>query len=65
VAFGLTLFVDDHFAQEIRTALPPYISVQMIQLWRRGNRAFLNQREIARQNEKGNLNLLILHSGLA
>jgi DNA-binding CsgD family transcriptional regulator len=65
VAFGLTLFVDDHFAREIKTTLPPYISVQMIQRWRRGNRVFLDQREIAHQNEKGNLNLLVLHSGLA
>ena len=65
VAFGFTLFVDDGFAGEIKTTLSPYISVQVLRRWRMGIRVFLNQQEIARQNEKGSLNLLVLHSGLA
>jgi DNA-binding CsgD family transcriptional regulator len=65
VAFGLTLFLEEGFSQEVKTAHLPYVSRQVLQRWRRGTRVFLDLPEIAHHNEKGSLNLLVLHTGLA
>jgi len=64
VVFGLSLFVTDRFVKEARTDLPPFLGLQLMEKWKKGEKAFLEREEIARANAGEGLNAAIIHYGL-
>ena len=64
VALGMSLFVTDKFAQECKTTLSPYTSLQVIRRWKAKHRVFLTPQEISSSNSSNGLNILILHYGV-
>jgi hypothetical protein len=63
VAHGLTLFVTEDFAHQTATNLPAYPVLQILRLWKKGERPFLTPREIARANTAGGLQAMGLFFG--
>ena len=63
-AFGMSVFTPDEFVEKARSALAPPLSRRVFESWLKGQRVFLNRKEIAAHNSKGGLNLVVLHYGM-
>lgn len=61
--FGASVFVTDGWAAQARGAKEPYLSAQTIRLELGGHSPILRPAAIARSNDAGGLNVLILHYG--
>ena len=61
VGFGLGLFVTDDFLREAKADLPPFLALQILAKWKKGNHAWFNRQEIARHNAGMGLNLMVVH----
>ena len=65
IAFGSSVFVTDSFLAEAKTTLPPSISAQVVDRWRKGCSPILSPNQVRSANTGPGLNLLILHLGWA
>lgn len=62
VGFGLSVFVNDAFAEKI-SAGRPFLSRAFLEDWEAGKRPYLTKKEIAAANAGDGLNLVVLHFG--
>jgi hypothetical protein len=65
VGFGASVFVSDEWAAHARSGRDPYLSARTLRLELEGGSPILRPRAIARDNDAGGLNVLILHYGEA
>jgi hypothetical protein len=65
VAFGMSVFVTDEFAERACSALPPYYAVNIFEQWRCGAAylPLLDASQIKRANCGDGLNVAVLHRG--
>ncbi len=66
VGFVMFFFATDEFCREARTTLPPFLPLQVLQRWKKGNKhgPFLDRNEIGHHNAHGGLNAVTLHYGV-
>lgn len=63
VSFGISVFAKDAFMKEAKSTLSPPLSRHLFRRWWKGNRDFLNPKEIAVGNVRKELNLLVPSHG--
>jgi DNA-binding CsgD family transcriptional regulator len=64
VGFGIGAFARPQFAQEVSNGSHPYISVRIMEMWRKDQAPVLELDEIAAGNVSGGLHRIIFHSGM-
>ena len=63
VSFSATVFVSDKFCREARSALAPYIGVQLVQHYLSRDLPVLSYQQVARANAGDGLNVLMCFEG--
>ncbi|HTA76938.1 MAG TPA: LuxR C-terminal-related transcriptional regulator, partial [bacterium] len=63
VAFGTSFFAYDDFLAELKTTLPPFIDLRILEKWRSGKRPFLLKEEIVEAQLNGGLNAVAFNWG--
>ncbi len=64
VGFGLSAFITDEFAQEVKIRSRPYISQQVLERWLQGRAPLLTLEDTCCANSGDGLNVLVLHYGI-
>jgi hypothetical protein len=65
VSFNAILFVTDEFCSQARSALPPYLGIELTRRFLSNQLPALNHEQIARANAGGGLNAIMCFEGLA
>jgi DNA-binding CsgD family transcriptional regulator len=65
VSFGATVFVTDEFSFEARSALPPYLGIELALRYLSQKLPVLNREQVARANANDGLNVVMCFEGWA
>jgi DNA-binding CsgD family transcriptional regulator len=63
VGFGMSLLATDRFVEDVKTHLPPFLHLRVLEKWRKGIRPFLKKEEVAKAQAGQGLNVVALHYG--
>ncbi len=63
VGFGISLFATDRFMEELKTTLPPFTHLRVLEKWKRGIRPFLKKADVHPAQTGRGLNVVALHYG--
>jgi DNA-binding CsgD family transcriptional regulator len=63
VGLGISMFATDAFMEQAKTTLPPFLPLQVLEQWKKGNRPFLKKGEPKKAQVGQGLNMLVLHVG--
>jgi hypothetical protein len=65
VAFGMSVFIERSYADQLAARPEPFIAREMLRCWRAGRAPFLDESGVARATASDGVDLLVLHQGFA
>ncbi len=64
IAIGESFFAADWLLNEIKTTLPPFLPLRLLEKWRDGKRLYLNKDKVLKANSGEGLSIVALHWGI-